>query len=92
MAGDLTDAFEKCAGQVANLMIGERAIANRMPRSRIAPFPVRRKDGGEALKIGGIMTKPSRIGVSERLIDMEPEVARAPGIVKPHIEKVRTQP
>lgn len=86
------DAFEKRAGQVTNLTIGERAIANRMPRTRVAPFAVRRKDSDKTLKIGGVMIKPGCIGASERLIDVEAEVAGAPGIVKADIEKVRTQP
>ncbi len=49
MTGDLMYAFEKCAGQVTNLMIGEWAIADRMPRIRVTPFPVWREDRDEAL-------------------------------------------
>ena len=92
MAGDLTDALEKCAGQVTNLMIGKWAVANRMPQARVAPFPVWREDRDEVLQIGGVMIKAGAIGVSEGLIDMEPNVAGAPAIIKTHIEKVRAQP
>ncbi len=38
------------------------------------------------------MIKAGGIGVSEGLVDMKPNVARAPGIIQAHIEKVRTQP
>jgi len=38
------------------------------------------------------MIKPGRIGVSERSIDTESEVAGAPSIIQAHIEKMRTQP
>ena len=90
MAGDLTDAFEKCASQVPNRMIGEWAIADRMPRTRVAPSPVWREDGDEALQIGGVMIKPGGIGESEGLVDLKPEVAGAPRVIEADIEQVRT--
>ncbi len=38
------------------------------------------------------MIKPGSVGESEGLVDMKPNVARAPDIIQAHIEKVRTQP
>ncbi len=38
------------------------------------------------------MIKPGGIGVSEGLVDMKPEVAGAPRVIKADIEQVRTQP
>ena len=92
MAGDLTDALEKRAGQVTNLMIGEWAIANRMAQTGVAPFAIWREDCDEAIQIGAVIIKPGRIGISQGPIDMEPEVASAPRVIKAHIEEVRTEP
>lgn len=85
-------AFEERAGETADLVTGEGAIDSTILQTRVAPFPVRRQDRGQALKIGDIVTKPGRIGVSERFADMEPNVTRAPRIIKADIKKVRTQP
>lgn len=90
MAGDIADPVQQRASEVTNLRCGEWAIVMApLPHQRITPFAVRRQNDSQQVSIRIVVIKASGVGVSERLRDLKPDVASAPTIFEPDIEKMR---
>lgn len=57
----------------------------------MAQVPVRRKYVRKLYQFGALVAQSRGVGVLKRLVDMEPDIRRAPRIVKADIKQVRAE-
>ena len=90
MAGDVMYAVEQSAQQRANLAYREPAIVGawRIDPMGMAPFPIGGKNGSKARHVGAVMAETGRVGMGERLGDIQPDMTGIPLIGKTNVEQV----
>ena len=89
MASGVANPVQEGPSQISDLGISERTIAIA-PFSHhwIAPSTIRRKDSAEHVRFRIVVIETGRIGVGKRLGDPQPDMPRAPSIIKPQIEEM----
>src|SRR3546814_5791858 len=57
----------------------------------IAPHAVGRQHSGQPFECGGAIVEAGRIGVGQRLVDMQADMSGAPSVIKADVQQMRCQ-
>src|SRR3546814_14281 len=57
----------------------------------IAPHAVGRQHSGQPFEGGGAVVEAGRIGVGQRLVDMQADMSGAPSVIKADVQQMRCQ-
>lgn len=93
MAGDVMHAVQQRTQQWANLVHREPAIVGglRIDPTGMAPFPIGGENRRQPRHVGAVMPEAGRIGMGERLGDIQPDMTGVPLVGKTNVEQVRGQ-